>query len=151
MAKTQFNSLLNVSLEACLTMVMGPTITTTVINSAARKRLHGDDGVRAALQNTRVASLLPPVGTEVFRCLTAASLQELQQQEAARTMRGKREKNKEVHNMTTTCQQTVTTITRDTASEITFEINVEKKFQQPATSIRRKKQHLLFLLCGWQK
>lgn len=59
------------------------------------KRLHGDDGVRAALQNTRVASLLPPVGTEVFRCLTAASLWELQQHEAARTTRGKREENKE--------------------------------------------------------
>ncbi|KAK9516044.1 hypothetical protein VZT92_024006 [Zoarces viviparus] len=44
------------------------------------RRLLGDSGVRSALQKTRTASLLPPVGTEVFRRLTAASLQKIQQQ-----------------------------------------------------------------------
>ncbi|KAM6941292.1 sodium channel protein type 4 subunit alpha B-like isoform 2-T2 [Lycodopsis pacificus] len=44
------------------------------------RRLLGDSGVRAALQKTRTASLLPPVGTEVFRRLTPASLQKIQQQ-----------------------------------------------------------------------
>ncbi|XP_034390660.1 sodium channel protein type 4 subunit alpha B-like [Cyclopterus lumpus] len=42
--------------------------------------LLGDSGVRAALQNTRTASLLPPVGAEVFRRLTLASLGKIQQQ-----------------------------------------------------------------------
>ncbi|XP_054475825.1 sodium channel protein type 4 subunit alpha B-like [Anoplopoma fimbria] len=44
------------------------------------RRLLGDSGVRAALKNTRMASLLPPVGTEVFRRLTPASLRKIQQQ-----------------------------------------------------------------------
>uniref|UniRef100_A0A8D0AD05 Sodium channel protein type 4 subunit alpha B-like n=1 Tax=Sander lucioperca TaxID=283035 RepID=A0A8D0AD05_SANLU len=56
-------------------------------------RLLGDSGVRAALQNTRTASLLPPVGTEVFRRLTPASLAEIQQRQDTRE---KEKKNKEV-------------------------------------------------------
>ncbi|XP_028440496.1 sodium channel protein type 4 subunit alpha B isoform X1 [Perca flavescens] len=55
-------------------------------------QLLGDSGVRAALQNTRTASLLPPVGTEVFRRLTPASLAQIQQGLDAR----EEEKNKEV-------------------------------------------------------
>lgn len=133
------------SLEASLNVVVVQTIN-SARNSAARKRLHGDDGVRAALQNTRVASLLPPVGTEVFRCITAASLWELQQHQATRTTRGKREKNKEVRNMRMTCQQT---ITRDTASDRMLNIckNCEKKkirFQQLGTSSRCERQHLRY-------
>lgn len=42
---------------------------------AQLRLLLGDSGVRAALQNTRTASLLPPVGAEVFRRLTPASLE----------------------------------------------------------------------------
>ncbi|XP_068169883.1 sodium channel protein type 4 subunit alpha B-like [Antennarius striatus] len=44
------------------------------------KNLHGDSGVRAALQDTRIASLLPPVGTEVFRRFTPNSPDEITQQ-----------------------------------------------------------------------
>ncbi|KAK2842852.1 hypothetical protein Q5P01_013052 [Channa striata] len=43
------------------------------------KQLLGESEVRAKLQNARMASLLPPVGTEVFRRFTAASLGEIQQ------------------------------------------------------------------------
>lgn len=141
------------SLEASLNIVVVQTIN-SACNSAARKRLHGDDAVRAALQNTRVASLLPPVGTEVFRCLTAASLWELQQHEAARTTRGKREENKEVCNMTMTCQQT---ITRDIASDRTLNIckNCEKKKNQiPANRhFLQVREATLALLpcCEWCK
>ncbi|XP_029289725.1 sodium channel protein type 4 subunit alpha B-like [Cottoperca gobio] len=46
------------------------------------KRLLTDAGVRAALQETKMASLLPPVGTETFRRFTPASLEEIQRQQA---------------------------------------------------------------------
>ncbi|XP_044211809.1 sodium channel protein type 4 subunit alpha B-like [Thunnus albacares] len=43
-------------------------------------RLLGDSGVRAELQNARFAPLLPPVGTEVFRRFTPASLEEIKKE-----------------------------------------------------------------------
>ncbi|XP_070764213.1 sodium channel protein type 4 subunit alpha B-like [Enoplosus armatus] len=59
--------------------------------------LHGDSGVRAALQNARMASLLPPVGMEVFRRFTPASLGEVQgRHEAKEKERQKKKNNKEV-------------------------------------------------------
>ncbi|KAM9352422.1 sodium channel protein type 4 subunit alpha B-like [Symphorus nematophorus] len=60
------------------------------------KRLLGDSGIRAALQDVRMASLLPPVGTEVFRRFTPASLEEIQQQREAEEKEHKNRKNKEV-------------------------------------------------------
>lgn len=60
------------------------------------RRLLEDSGVRAALQNTRMASLLPPVGTEVFRRFMPASLGEIQQRHEAEEERENRKKNKEV-------------------------------------------------------
>ncbi|GAA6232848.1 sodium channel protein type 4 subunit alpha B-like [Lates japonicus] len=42
------------------------------------KRLLSDGAVRAELRDTRMVSLLPPVGTEAFRHLTPASLEEIQ-------------------------------------------------------------------------
>lgn len=78
-------------------------------NSALRKRLHGDNAVRAALQNVRAASLLPPVGTEVFRRLTPASLGRIQERRAAESVeRETRTKNKEVQNIPATFQQPLT-------------------------------------------
>lgn len=53
--------------------------------------LLGDSGVREVLQNTRIASLLPPVGTEIFSRLTPASQQHDAQEKEQRT----RKKNKE--------------------------------------------------------
>lgn len=59
----------------------------------------GDSGVRAELQDNRVASLLPPVGTEVFRRFTPASLQEIQQRhEAEEKEQERRKKMEEVKN-----------------------------------------------------
>ncbi|XP_078023800.1 sodium channel protein type 4 subunit alpha B-like isoform X3 [Epinephelus lanceolatus] len=59
------------------------------------EQLLGDSAVRAELQNTRIASLLPPVGTEVFRRLTPASLEEIQQRhEAEEKERPKKKKKK---------------------------------------------------------
>ncbi|KAM9376249.1 sodium channel protein type 4 subunit alpha B-like [Pholidichthys leucotaenia] len=46
--------------------------------SPAQLNLLGNGDVRTALQNDPVGPLLPPVGTEVFRRFTAASLEELQ-------------------------------------------------------------------------
>ncbi|XP_076588349.1 sodium channel protein type 4 subunit alpha B-like [Chaetodon auriga] len=52
------------------------------------RRLLGNSGVRAALQNTRMASLLPPVGRDVFRRFTQGHEDE--------EKRESRKKNKEV-------------------------------------------------------
>ncbi|XP_026166669.1 sodium channel protein type 4 subunit alpha B-like isoform X2 [Mastacembelus armatus] len=49
------------------------------------KQLLGDSSIRAELQNARTVSLLPPVGTEVFRRFTPASLQESQRRQEAET------------------------------------------------------------------
>ncbi|XP_068452628.1 sodium channel protein type 4 subunit alpha B-like [Clinocottus analis] len=59
--------------------------------------LLGDRGVRAALQSTRTASLLPPVGEQVFRRLTPASLGKIQQHcEAEEVELQARRRSKEV-------------------------------------------------------
>ncbi|XP_029913601.1 sodium channel protein type 4 subunit alpha B-like isoform X1 [Myripristis murdjan] len=61
------------------------------------RRLLGDSGVHAELQNTRMARLLPPAGTEVFRRLSPASLQEMehrQQEEEEERQRRKEQKIK---------------------------------------------------------
>ncbi|XP_073327419.1 sodium channel protein type 4 subunit alpha B-like [Pagrus major] len=59
------------------------------------KQLLGDSGVRAGLQNSRVASLLPPVGTEVFRRFTPTSLEEIQQRHEAEEKEQERRKKME--------------------------------------------------------
>ncbi|XP_036962319.1 sodium channel protein type 4 subunit alpha B-like isoform X1 [Acanthopagrus latus] len=59
------------------------------------EQLLGDSGVRAELQDNRVASLLPPVGTEVFRRFTPASLQEIQQRHEAEEKEQERRKKME--------------------------------------------------------
>ncbi|KAM7387671.1 hypothetical protein PAMA_010015 [Pampus argenteus] len=61
-------------------------------------RLLDNSAVRAELQNARMAPLLPPVGTEIFRRFTPASLEEIQQRcEAEEKEQEKRkEKNIEV-------------------------------------------------------
>ncbi|XP_069384943.1 sodium channel protein type 4 subunit alpha B-like isoform X2 [Paralichthys olivaceus] len=61
------------------------------------KRLLGDSSVRTELQNARLACLLPPVGTEVFRRFMPASLQDIQQQQhEVKEMEHQKRKNKEV-------------------------------------------------------
>ncbi|XP_042337578.1 sodium channel protein type 4 subunit alpha B-like, partial [Plectropomus leopardus] len=57
-------------------------------------QLLGDSGVRAALQGTKMASLLPPVGTEVFRRLTPASLERMRQEAEEAESQVKKKKNK---------------------------------------------------------
>ncbi|XP_034045743.1 LOW QUALITY PROTEIN: sodium channel protein type 4 subunit alpha B [Thalassophryne amazonica] len=60
-------------------------------------RLFGDSAVRLALQNARMAPLLPPVGTEVFRPFTLASLEEiLRRQKAEQETKQKKEKSTEI-------------------------------------------------------
>ncbi|XP_059190594.1 sodium channel protein type 4 subunit alpha B-like isoform X2 [Centropristis striata] len=49
------------------------------------RRLLGDSEVRAALQNNRMASLLPPVGEEVFRRFTPASLEQIQKRQETKS------------------------------------------------------------------
>lgn len=46
----------------------------------------GDTGVRRALQNSRIEGLLPPIGMEVFRRLTPASLRWIEQPHEAEEM-----------------------------------------------------------------
>ncbi|KAM7415233.1 hypothetical protein PAMA_019853 [Pampus argenteus] len=58
------------------------------LSPAQLKQLLGNNVVRKELQNARVASLLPPVGTEIFRRFTPASLEEIKEQRSR--------KNKEV-------------------------------------------------------
>ncbi|XP_026220907.1 sodium channel protein type 4 subunit alpha B-like isoform X2 [Anabas testudineus] len=53
------------------------------LDPSQQKRLLGDSKVRAELQNARMASLLPPLGTEVFRRFTPASLEEIQRHHEA--------------------------------------------------------------------
>ncbi|XP_067349069.1 sodium channel protein type 4 subunit alpha B-like isoform X2 [Channa argus] len=53
------------------------------LDSSQLKQLLGNSEVRAKLQNAKMASLLPPVGTEVFRRFTAASIEEIQQRHEA--------------------------------------------------------------------
>lgn len=55
---------------------------TTQLNPVQRDQIHGDAEVRAALQSQRMTSLLPPVGVDIFRRFSPASLEESQQQEA---------------------------------------------------------------------
>ncbi|XP_034540879.1 sodium channel protein type 4 subunit alpha B-like [Notolabrus celidotus] len=72
------------------------------LDQSELKRLLGDGGVRAALGDSRVASLLPPVGTEVFRRFTAASLEESQRRyEAKEEERKKRKNNQEAKTVQT--------------------------------------------------
>lgn len=63
--------------------------------SPRRRRLLCDSGVRSELQKARMASLLPPVGTEVFRRLTPASLEKKQRGHAAEE--SKQANSREVH------------------------------------------------------
>ncbi|XP_037622668.1 sodium channel protein type 4 subunit alpha B-like isoform X1 [Sebastes umbrosus] len=66
------------------------------LHPAQLRGLFGDSAVRVALQNTRVASLLPPVGTDVFRRLTPASLGDKQRQnEAEEEERQTRKENRQ--------------------------------------------------------
>ncbi|KAM7397220.1 hypothetical protein PAMP_020210 [Pampus punctatissimus] len=58
------------------------------LSPAQLSQLLGNNGVRKELQNARVAHLLPPVGTEIFRRFTPASLEEIKEQRSR--------KNKEV-------------------------------------------------------
>lgn len=46
-----------------------------------RNLLHGNYEVRAELQKERMTSLLPPIGVEVFRRFTPASLEKIQLQQ----------------------------------------------------------------------
>ncbi|XP_034443001.1 sodium channel protein type 4 subunit alpha B-like isoform X2 [Hippoglossus hippoglossus] len=63
------------------------------------KRLLGDSSVRTELQNARLASLLPPVGTEVFRSFTPASLQDIKQRHEAKETERQKRTNKDVRNV----------------------------------------------------
>lgn len=69
-----------------------------------RKQLQDDAAVRAALQDVGMVSLLPPAGTEVFRPLTSASLEEIHRRhEAAKERKDK--KDKKVQNITMSASQ----------------------------------------------
>ncbi|KAM7371342.1 hypothetical protein PAMP_008596 [Pampus punctatissimus] len=64
----------------------------------SQMRLLYDSGVRAELQNARMAPLLPPVGTEIFRRFTPASLEEIQRryETEEKEQEKRKEKNIEV-------------------------------------------------------
>ncbi|PWA24692.1 hypothetical protein CCH79_00010186 [Gambusia affinis] len=53
---------------------------TQQLTPSQRNQLHGNHEVRMELRNQRMTSLLPPVGVEVFRRFTPASLEEIQQE-----------------------------------------------------------------------
>ncbi|XP_069572985.1 sodium channel protein type 4 subunit alpha B-like isoform X2 [Brachyistius frenatus] len=61
----------------------------------AQIRLLGNSEVRAVLQNDSMVSLLPPVGTEIFRCFTPASLEEIQRRQEAEGEEPKRRRNEQ--------------------------------------------------------
>lgn len=65
------------------------------------RQLLGNSGVRAKLQNARMAPLLPPVGVEVFRRFTAASLEDINRRHEAmeKERRKRKENNTFVHNI----------------------------------------------------
>ncbi|XP_063333492.1 sodium channel protein type 4 subunit alpha B-like [Pelmatolapia mariae] len=65
------------------------------LNPSQLTLLLGDNQIRAALQDDSMVSLLPPVGTEVFRHFTTAS-QEVQQQHVAEAKERKTWKDKRV-------------------------------------------------------
>ncbi|KAM4734849.1 sodium channel protein type 4 subunit alpha B-like [Anableps anableps] len=68
-------------------------MTTAQLTPSQRKQLHSNHEVRVELQNHRMTSLLPPVGVEVFRPLTPASLEERQREEEAEKNKKKPEKD----------------------------------------------------------
>ncbi|XP_032404158.1 sodium channel protein type 2 subunit alpha-like isoform X2 [Xiphophorus hellerii] len=53
---------------------------TQQLTPSQRNQLHGNHEVRMELRNQRMTSLLPPVGVEVFRRFTPASLEEIEQE-----------------------------------------------------------------------
>ncbi|XP_062246667.1 sodium channel protein type 4 subunit alpha B-like isoform X1 [Platichthys flesus] len=63
------------------------------------KRLLGDSSLRTELKNGRLASLLPPVGTEVFRSFTPASLQDITGRHEAKETERQERTNKDVRNV----------------------------------------------------
>uniref|UniRef100_G3NXF0 Ion transport domain-containing protein n=1 Tax=Gasterosteus aculeatus aculeatus TaxID=481459 RepID=G3NXF0_GASAC len=56
------------------------------LDPSQMSQLLGDTGVRRALQNSRIEGLLPPIGMEVFRRLTPASLRWIEQPHEAEEM-----------------------------------------------------------------
>ncbi|XP_070780058.1 sodium channel protein type 4 subunit alpha B [Enoplosus armatus] len=58
--------------------------------------LLGDCGVRATLHDARMAPLLPPVGSEVFRRFTPASLEEIQRRHEVEERERQRRKEKNI-------------------------------------------------------
>ncbi|CAB1414933.1 unnamed protein product, partial [Pleuronectes platessa] len=64
------------------------------------KRLLGDSSLRTELENGRLASLLPPVGTEVFRSFTPASLQDITGRHEAKETERQERTNKDLRNDT---------------------------------------------------
>ncbi|XP_035981211.1 sodium channel protein type 3 subunit alpha isoform X2 [Fundulus heteroclitus] len=67
---------------------------TAMLNPSQRNQLHGNHEVRAELRNETMTSLLPPVGKEVFRRFTPASLEESKQEQEAEKDKKKPEKDK---------------------------------------------------------
>lgn len=59
-----------------------------------RKQLQNDGAARAALKNCRLASLLPPVGSEFLRRFTSASLEQISQGKIEKEQRGKKKEQK---------------------------------------------------------
>lgn len=59
-----------------------------------RKELQDNDAVRAALKSCRLASLLPPVGTEFLRPFTSASLEQMSQRKKEEKQKGKKKEQK---------------------------------------------------------
>lgn len=72
----------------------------SLIFSLYRRQLLRDEGTRAALHDAKMAPPLPPVGTEIFRRLTLASLDEIQRRYEAeeKEQQQRKEKNIEVLN-----------------------------------------------------
>ncbi|XP_039980046.1 sodium channel protein type 4 subunit alpha B isoform X2 [Xiphias gladius] len=60
------------------------------------RQLLGDCGVRVALHDARMAPLLPPVGSEVFRRFTPTSLEEIERRHEAEEKERQRKKEKNI-------------------------------------------------------
>ena len=73
------------------------------------RQLLGNTKAWKVLHNVRMAPLLPPVGAEVFRHFTPASLEEIQRQHEAeeKEQQRRKEKNIEVENILSNYQRSI--------------------------------------------
>lgn len=66
-----------------------------LLSTLHRKRLLGSPEACEVLRNANMASLLPPVGVEVFKRFTPASLEEINRRQAAKQQEAEQQKEEQ--------------------------------------------------------